>query len=60
MVHEGNSAMSRPTEDAEVMVAVEVIEDLLCMVPPEKRIEVLNRAVAAEEAARKERQDVRC
>lgn len=38
-------------EDKEVMVAGKVIEDLLFLVAPSKRIEVLKRAVANEEAA---------
>jgi hypothetical protein len=38
-------------EDKEVMVTAKVIEDLLFLVAPSKRIEVLKQAVSNEEAA---------
>jgi hypothetical protein len=44
-------------EDKEVVIAAKVIEDLLFLVAPSKRIEVLERAVANEEAASRKRHE---
>jgi hypothetical protein len=42
-------------EDQEVIIAAEVIEDLLHLVEPNKRLDVLNELVTRETAARKDR-----
>jgi hypothetical protein len=47
------------TEDTGIETAVEVLEDFLHLVEPEKRLEVLTRAVAKEEAAGKKREEWR-
>jgi hypothetical protein len=44
-------------EDKEVMVTAKVIEDLLFLVAPSKRIEVLKKVVANEEAACRKRHE---
>jgi hypothetical protein len=45
-----------PGDDPEIAVAVEVLEDLLHLVEPDKRLEVLTTAVAKEEVAREKRE----
>jgi hypothetical protein len=45
-----------PGEDPEIEVAVEVLDDLLHLVEPDKRLEVLTKAVAKEEDAIEKRQ----
>jgi len=45
-------------EDKEIMVTAKVIEDLLFLVAPSKRIEVLKQAVANEEAASSGRHEI--
>jgi hypothetical protein len=45
------------TEDRDVLIAAEVIEDLLCLVPPEKRLEVIKQVAAKEELAAKKREE---